>query len=298
MDIWVFKHEPSTLEDMILTEAKRNLCKEIIQQLPNTLIAGSPGTGKSTFMNVLKKTTGIDWLKINGSEETGIDTVREKIKSFATSYSKNKKIVYINEADRISANAQNSLNQIIEDVQSITRFFLVCNNVNRITSPILSRCSFKVDFNDPPATDIFHPVMGILKKEKVTVANKKAIVGIIKKLYPDIRQIIETVRSNVKNNTIEDISFGFTSDLFNDIIDAMLKKDIEAVRKFLKSNYIDYAELYHHLYKEIMDGEKEFKKPAEIIIKTGEFLYKNEIVLIKEINFMAFFMELLKQDVL
>ena len=117
--LWTFKHEPVELDDMILTDDKRKILQKVLDEIPNTLIAGKPGTGKGTFMNILLETTGVDCLKINGSDETGVDIMRDKVKSFATAYSLNKKIVYINEADRLSPQAQNSLNQLIEDRKSV-----------------------------------------------------------------------------------------------------------------------------------------------------------------------------------
>jgi len=295
--LWTFKHEPITIDDMIVTDEKKKTLTKIMNELPNTLIAGKPGTGKGTFMNILLRKTGVDCLKINGSDETGIDVVRDKIKSFATAYSLNKKIVYINEGDRLSVNAQNSLNAIIEDVQHITRFFFVCNNPSRLTAPILSRCSYQIDLNDPPAKDLYAYMMNLLKKENVTVKNKASVINIIKKLYPDIRKIIGTLQSNVNNGVIDDVSFNTQSDVYQKVFDYMLKNDVENVRKILKG-YIDYTELYGFMYKQIMDDPDTVKLPAEFILETGKYLYRNEIVLIKEINFMAYVFSLMKGDVI
>jgi DNA polymerase III delta prime subunit len=295
--LWVFEHEPKTLSEMIVSEEKRKILSNIINDLPNTLIAGLPGTGKGTFMNILKRTADIDWLKINGSDETGVDMVRDKIKSFAKSFSSKTKVVYINESDRLSNNAMSSLLQIQEDVQSITRFFFVCNNPSKIIDPILSRCSYKLNLNDPPAKEIYKFVINILKKEKIKVEDKQFIIDVIKKLYPDIRQIIGTLQSNVNDGVIDKISYGFTTDLYKTIFDKFIAQDIEGVRKILKSNYIDYPELFNYTYKEIMENGDNIKKPAELIIKTGEFLYKDNFVNIKEINFMTYMLTCMKEGI-
>jgi len=295
--LWVFEHEPKTLSEMIVSEEKRKILSNIINDLPNTLIAGLPGTGKGTFMNILKRTADIDWLKINGSDETGVDMVRDKIKSFAKSFSSKTKVVYINESDRLSNNAMSSLLQIQEDVQSITRFFFVCNNPSKIIDPILSRCSYKLNLNDPPAKEIYKFVINILKKEKIKVKDKQFIIDVIKKLYPDIRQIIGTLQSNVNDGVISKISYGFTTDLYKTIFDKFIAQDIEGVRKILKSNYIDYPELFNYTYKEIMENGDNIKKPAELIIKTGEFLYKDNFVNIKEINFMTYMLTCMKEGI-
>jgi len=296
--LWVFDHEPKSLDQMIVSDEKRKILSKIINDLPNTLIAGLPGTGKGTFMNILKNTNDIDWLKINGSDETGVDMVRDKIKSFAKSFSSKTKVVYINESDRLSNNAMSSLLQIQEDVQSITRFFFVCNNPSKIIDPILSRCSYKLNLNDPPAKEIYKHVMNILKKEKVRVKDKQFIVDVIKKLYPDIRQIIGTLQSNVNDGVIDNISYGVSTDIYKNVFEKFLNQDIEGVRKILKSNYIDYPELFNYAYKEIMDSGDNIKNPAELIIKTGEFLYKDYFVNIKEINFMTYMLICMKEGII
>jgi len=295
--LWTFEHEPTTLSQMILTDDKRKTLQKVLDELPNTLIAGKPGTGKGTFMNILLRETGVDCLKINGSDETGVDMVRDKIKSFATAYSLNKKIVYINEADRLSPNAQNSLNQIIEDVQHITRFFFICNNPSKMSDPLISRCAYQIDLNDPPAKSVYLHLLTILKKENVTVKDKSPIVNIIKKLYPDIRQMIGVLQSNVNNGCIDKISFTTMTDTYQKVFDLMLKNDIENVRRILKG-YVDYDELYEFCYKQVMDDPELVKLPAEFILITGEHLYRNVTVSIKEINFMSYMFNLMKSEVI
>lgn len=304
-DLWVFTHEPQTLDQMVVSDEKRITLRKIIDELPTTLITGNPGTGKGTFMNILIRETGVDVLKINGSDETGVDVMRDKVKSFATAYSLNKKIVYINECDRLSPNAIDSILQLQEDVQHLTRFFFVCNNINRIvntasttTHPLISRCAYQLDLNDPPAKQIFLYIMKLLAKQKVTVTDRTLIVEVIKKLYPDIRQMIGTLQSNVTNGQLNKISFSLSSDVYQQIFNGMIAGDIEKVRKLLKSHHIEYDDLFEHIYKLVMDDPELVKLPAEFILSTGEHLYRNAIVGIKEINFISYVFDLMKKDII
>jgi len=157
--LWVHKYEPKTLQEMVLSEEKRQTLQKVIDDLPNTLLLGKPGTGKGTFMNILLRQTGCEYIKINGSLSTGIDNIREQVFSFARAFSPNKmKIVYINEADRLSPNAMDALKDIIENVQSITRFFFLSNDPtlrNDVDGAIKSRCGYQIDLNDPPGKEIF-----------------------------------------------------------------------------------------------------------------------------------------------
>ena len=297
-DLWVFKHEPDTIDNMIVSDEKRLMLRKIIDELPTTLIAGNPGTGKGTFMNCLIKETGVDVLKINGSDETGVDVMRDKVKSFATAYSSRKKIVYINECDRLSPNAIDSILQLQEDVQHLTRFFFICNNPSKISEPLISRCTYQLDPNDPPAKQIFLYVVKMLSKEMVDVPEKSLIVEVIKKLYPDIRQIIGTLQSNVTAGALNKISFSLSSDVYQQVFDFMIANDVEGVRKMLKSHHIEYDDLFEYVYKLVMDEPDMIKLPAEFILATGEYLYRNALVGIKEINFMAYVFDLMKKGIL
>jgi DNA polymerase III delta prime subunit len=295
--LWTFEYEPQSLNEMIVAPDKKPILQKIINELPNTLIAGKPGTGKGTFMNILIKSKDVDVIKINGSDETGVDVMRDKVKSFATAYSPKIKIVYINEADRLSKSAMDMLLQLLEDVQHITRFFFVCNKPEKMSDPLLSRCVYKIDLNNPPAKEIFAHLTTILKKEKVVVKDKAGIINIIKKQYPDVRQIIGTIQSNVIDGAINKVSYKSYKDVFETVWAAMRDSDIEKVRKCLKSNYIDYSELFEHIYSVVMDDPDQTKNPGEFILLTGEYLYKDAIVSVREINFMAYFFDLMKKGV-
>lgn len=297
-DLWVFKYAPKKLDEMVITDEKKQLLQKIIDELPTCLIHGSPGTGKGTFMDILIKDTGCDYLKINASMENSIDDVRNKINKFATSFSMTKKVVYLNEADRLSVAGQDAIRQLQEDTHKICSFFFVCNNVTKITDAIKSRCGYEVSLNDPPGKPILSHCLKILKSESVKVESKSAIVDVIKKLYPDIRKIIGTLQSNVRDGKISKISFSTTTDLYRDIFKLMKEQDIDGLRKILRSNYIEYDQLYKYIYEQIMQDPDNVNNPGEALIMTGEYLYRDYFAAIKEVNFVAFFFNLMKKGVL
>jgi len=292
-DIWTFKHAPDKLEDMILNDTVRTKFTKIIKELPNLLIYSTPGQGKGTFVDILLKETGLDYMKVNASDETGIDNLRTKVKGFATSMgSTDKKIVVLNEADALSmgqSGAQKMLRQLMEDVQGITRFILLANYEHLIIPEIKSRCQV-IEISNPPAKAIFLHCMKMLAKEGVEVRNKSAIVSTIKNLYPDIRKIINTIQLNTVDGVIDSIEVEKVNGVFTIIKDSILKGDVDEIRKTLRSNSIDYVELYRYLY-ENCDG---FKSPGDVIINVGEYIYRDSIVAIKEINFMAMVIKCLK----
>jgi replication factor C small subunit len=292
-DIWTFKHSPDKLDGMILNESVKGKFKKIIKELPNLLIYSTPGQGKGTFVNILLKETGLDHMIINASDETGIDNLRTKVKSFATSLgSTDIKIVVLNEADALSmgqSGAQKMLRQLMEDVHGITRFILLANYEHLIIPEIKSRCQV-IEISNPPAKDIFLHCMKILAAERVEVRNKSAIVSTIKNLYPDIRKIINTIQLNTVDGILDSIAVEKINGVFNIIRESILKGDVDEIRKTLRSNSIDYVELYRYLYDNC-DG---FKSPGDVIINVGEYMYKDSIVAIKEINFMAMVIKCLK----
>ena len=293
-DIWTFKYEPSTLDEMILNDSVREKFKKAIVELPNMVIYSTPGQGKGTFVNILLKETGIDYMKVNASDETGIDNLRTKVKSFATSLgSTDMKLVVLNEADALSSGqsgAQKMLRQLMEDVQGITRFILLANYEHLIIDELKSRGVGTIELSNPPAVDIYKHCMHILECEHVEVKNKKAIIDTIKQLYPDIRRIINTIQFNVNDGVLDSIEVEKVNSVFKGIGDSMLSGDVDSIRKMIRSNAIDYAGLYRYVYENC----NMFKSPGDMIISAGEYLYRDSIVAIKEVNFMAMVIKCMK----
>jgi len=294
--IWSFVYEPKKFNDMILEPTVKAKLRKAFTDVPNLLLYGKPGVGKGTFVHILLKETKYDYLWINASDETGIDTMRDKVRSFATAMGMTKyKIVVLNEADSLSAGHQGSqkmLRQLMEDVQEITRFILLANYEHNIIPEIKSRCQV-IEINNPPGRDIFALCEKILKAEGVKY-DKKVVTSIIKKCYPDIRKTIWSLQENTIDKILGSDMVSSSEAIWKTIFDAVISKDLEKLRSTLRSYTIDYEGLYSYLF----DNVGEFKSPGDAIIEIGEHLYRNSFVAIKEINFMHMVVSMMKNGVI
>jgi replication factor C small subunit len=294
-DIWSFVHEPTDFDSMVLNPEIKPTLKKALTEIPNLLIYGPPGVGKGTFAHILLRESGLDSMWVNASDETGIDNMRSKIKQFSTALGiTDLKVVVLNEADSLSSGqqgAQKILRQMMEDVQNITRFILLANYESYIIPEIKSRCQ-TIKMDNPPGKDIFKFCEYILKSEGVSYTTK-ILLNIVKKCYPDIRKTVWTLQENTVNKKLSSSRISSSEDTWKLIFNGMLKGDVDTVRKALKSNYIDYNELYKYLF----DNIGEFKSPGDAIIDIGEYLYRDGTVAIKEINFMAMFVKMMKEGV-
>lgn len=192
---WVEKYRPKCLDDLIIDEETKRMLKDYLAKdtIPNLMLAGTPGKGKTSLAETLVEELGCDYLYINASEENGIDIVRSKIIDFADSASiaANIKLVILDESDQMTINAQNSLKNVIEKSSSDTRFIFTCNNVNKMEPAIVSRCN-EIQVNAPVKV-IFERLLQILDSENISYndSNKRDIVEkIIKRHFPDIRGMI------------------------------------------------------------------------------------------------------------
>lgn len=261
------------------------------------MLIGPPGVGKGTFTRILLKKIKLDNIWINASDERGIDTIRTKVKEFGRAMGfSGLKVIVMNEADALTPDAQRSLRDEIEFVQGITRFIFQANYGHMIIDALKSRCEV-IEMTNPPAKDIFEHCMNILHKEKITVGpeEKKSIVEIIKRCHPDIRSTINTLQQNViKGKLRTKPIFSATEEIFAEIFNAIKMKDVDLVRKILRSNYISYADLYSYLFEQA----GEFKSPGDAILSIGEALRWDSLVAIKEINFMYMIMDIIKRGII
>jgi replication-associated recombination protein RarA len=301
-NLWEFVYEPKKFEMMILNDTIKGALKEAFDTRPNMLIYGPPGVGKGTFVNILMNHHNLQdfTLKINASEETGIDSIREKVKSFAQAMSiGTMKLVYLNEADSLTSGpqgAQKMLRDLMEQTKDNTQYILACNYEQYIIPEIKSRCqSFNIAA--PPADKIFKYCKGILTAEKIEF-DPKSLVQLVKKCYPDIRNTFITMRQNVSGGKLADtIVQSASEELFNKILMSM-NKDPGEVRKILKSNSVHYEGLYEHLYEHLMDESDDridiFNDEAQAVIHIGESAYKSSIVANKEIEFMRMYFRMIQ----
>lgn len=285
-EMWEFKHEPDNLKDAVYNKEVRKKLENALEDVPNLMLYGGPGVGKGTFANILIKHTGYDHLWVNASDETGIEFVRTggKVKNFATSLGITPlKIVIMNEADSLTRGAQGAqkaLKQLMEDVHKITRFIFLTNSIEAMMTELQDRCHV-IEVSNPPAKEMYLFAAKILKSEGIKF-DKKNLLSIIKKCYPSIRNMIRSLQVNIKNKELTGDLISLSEEIWKEIFENIKKKDVDTVRKILKSNYINYTALYEYLYNNC----GEFKEPGGAIILIGDHLVTDANVAIKEINFM------------
>lgn len=294
--LWVFEYAPKTFEEAIYNEEIKPKLKKVLDEVPNLLLYGSPGVGKGVLAKLLLDKTKYDYIWINASDHTGIDTIREKVRPFATAMAMTKlKLVIMNEADSLTSGPQGSqkmLRQLMEDTQKICRFIFLCNYEANIIPEIKSRCQvMKID--NPPKKDIGKLCISILKKEKIDYGDGKSVIEIIRKCYPDIRRTLMVLQENSIDGKITGSRMSASEVVYEQVLKAMIEQDFDKVRELIKSNYIDYPSLYSFLY----ENAGEFKQPGLAVIELGEHLYRNYTVAIPEINFMRCFFVMMQNGI-
>lgn len=291
-----FKYAPQSIDEMLVDDWTKAKLKDVVEKVPNIIIHGPPGVGKSCFVDLFLKLTGFDFLKINASDERGIGTIRERVSTFARAASLSQfKIIWLNEGDALTEEAQDNLRQLIEDVEAHTRFIITCNYVNKLSAPMQSRFQ-DLELASPPATEIFERCMYILKQENVEIENlksfKKDLVELIKKCYPDIRKIFNRLETSVVDGKISKVLLN-VDQVYEQILNFLLVKELGEIRSLLKSHSIYYPALYQYLF----DNIDKFELTGEAILAIGEALRWDNTVAIKEINFITMCAKMLKEGV-
>ena len=285
-----FKYMPQSFDEMVVAEDIRPVLKKALEELPSMILSGPPGTGKGTFVDVLKAThPDIDILKINCSDYTSIDDVRDKIKPFATSIGFGAlKIVFLNEVDYLSQNGQAMLRDLIESTQKYTRFILACNYPHKIMDEMFSRCQH-VELNNPPAIDVVKRCWAILDKEGVQY-DKKTVIEIVKAIWkkkPDVRNTLVTLRMNVIDGVLRDnFVMSASEEKYKEILQCLYDSQLDKIRVILKSNPMDYTSLYMFLCDVLFSDDEKFKNAGTAIELVGEHDYRDNGVANREINFI------------
>tara|TARA_B100000214_G_scaffold128261_1_gene91203 strand:+ start:4175 stop:5089 length:915 start_codon:yes stop_codon:yes gene_type:complete len=296
--LWVEKYRPTTIDTYIGNEHLKSKVSVYLESgdLPHLLLFGKAGTGKTTLAKLLVKNIECDYLYINASDENNVDTVRTKVKNFASTIGfKDMKIIILDECDYITPNAQAALRNLMETFSKHCRFILTCNYVERIIDPIQSRCqSFQII--PPSKGEVAKHIHDILLSENVTHEMDDLKV-LIDSGYPDIRRIINSSQRNVVNNKLK---LDTTSIIQNDyklkllkILKTQNKKTaFKDIRQLLADNKItDFADLFRLLYDEVDDWGK--GHVAECILILARYELSDSQVVDKEINAMAMLIELL-----
>lgn len=303
--LWVEKYRPQTIDECILPDSMKKTFKEFIDsgELPNFLFAGTAGTGKTTVAKALCNEVGAEYLFINGSEESGIDVLRSKIKSFASSVSLTnaKKVVILDEADYLNPNStQPALRGFIEEFSNNCRFIFTCNFKTRIIEPLHSRCAvvdFKIENKEKAkiAATFFKRVTNILKDEKIEF-DQKVVAELISKHFPDYRRILnELQRYSVSGVIDSGILVNLSEDSYKELYKFVSEKNFTEVRKWLgKNSDTDSSELFRNLFDNAKDIVEQSSIPQLILI-LADYQYKAAFVADQEINNMAALTEIMAQ---
>lgn len=301
--LWVEKYRPQKIDDCVLPESLKQTFKQYIAQgeLPHFLLSGTAGVGKTTVAKALCNEIGAEYIMINGSEESGIDTLRVKIKGFASTVSltDSPKIVIIDEADYLQANStQPALRSFIEEFSANCRFIFTCNFKNRILEAIHSRCAcidFKIDNKDKQVLlgQFFKRATQILKQENIEF-DQKVVAELITKHFPDYRRVLnELQRYSVSGKIDSGILVNMSQESFKDLTKLMKEKDFTNVRKWVgKNSDSDTVALFRELYDTATATLAPDSIPQLVLI-LADYQYKAAFVADHELNIMAALTEIM-----
>ena len=302
--LWTEKYRPKAIKDCILPDRLKKPFQEYVNQsnIPNLLLSGGAGVGKTTVAKAMCDEIGCDSLVINGSDESGIDTFRVKIKNYASSMSLagGRKVIIIDEADYLNPNStQPALRNAIEEFAGNCSFIFTCNYKNRIIDPLHSRCAV-VDFTlrngekAKMASQFMKRITNILGDEKIEY-DDKVIVELIKKHFPDFRRVINELQ---RYSNFGKIDIGILAQIgdvpIEKVVTLIHEKNFKEIRKWIATNDVDSNTLFRKLYDVLYEKLKSHSIPKAVLI-LADYQYKAAFVSDQEINTVACLTELMME---
>ena len=303
--LWVEQYRQKTIDDCILPDSLKSLFSAFIKkgEISNMLFSGTAGIGKTTVAKALCEQMNCDWIMINGSEEGGIDVLRNKIKNFAStvSLSGGKKVVILDEADYLNPQStQPALRGFVEEFHKNCRFILTCNFKNRIIEPLHSRFSnieFKVNPKDKPklASRLFERAVYILKEQNIDYEDK-VLVELITKHFPDFRKLInELQRYSVSGAIDAGILVNVSDENLKTLVTHLKNKEFSDMRKWVVNNLDnDPVKIFRKIYDTLYTNLEPSTIPHAVLI-IADYQYKSAFVADQEINLVACLTELMSQ---
>jgi DNA polymerase III delta prime subunit len=299
--LWVEKYRPHKIEECILNDTLKKTFQEFVnkKEVPNLLLAGTAGVGKTTVARAMCEEIGCDYIMINGSDDRGISTIQNQVKNYATSMSLSggRKVVILDEADNLTADAQKALRGMMEEVSLNCSFIFTCNFKNKILDAIHSRCTV-VDFRPngskvKMAAAFFKRVEYILKEENIEY-DKEVVAGLITKHFPDNRRILNELQRYSAGGVIDKGILSAVSDIqLGELTKALQNKDFASARKWVINNLDnDAARIFRSLYDTLYEHLKPNSVPQLVLI-LAKYQYQSAFVADHEINLMACLTEIM-----
>jgi DNA polymerase III delta prime subunit len=303
--LWVEKYRPRSIDSAILPSTLKTTFQQFVDQknIPNLLLTGRAGIGKTTVARAMLEELQCDYIIINGSMNGNIDTLRSEIKDFASSisFSGGRKYVILDEADYLNPNStQPALRNFMEEYSRNCGFILTCNFKNKIIEPLHSRCSvieFKIDKEDKPkmASLFYKRVCNILEQEGVNY-DQKAVIEVITKFFPDWRRVLNELQRYSATGKIDSgILVNFSEENLKGLVELLKAKNFTEVRRWVaENNDIDQAVFFRKLY----DTASQYLKPnsiPQLVITLADYQYKAAFVADHEINILACLTEIMAE---
>lgn len=303
--LWVEYYRPKNIDECIIPERLKDVFRSYIKtgELPNMMFSGGPGIGKTSVAEALCKQMGLSYLKLNSSEDRGIDVIRTKMRSYASTISIDggKKVLIIDEADGLTAEAQNALRGAIEEFSVNVSFILTCNYKAKLIEAIHSRCpttDFTLRKEEKPemAKQFMERVKFILSDNEVEY-DPKAVVQFIMKFFPDYRRTIGELEKLANRGPINAGSVAAIANVraFEELMESLKKKDFKVMRKWVVDNSDgDSASVFRAISDSLNDYVKPDSMP-QAIVTLNEYQYKAAFVADSELNIAACLTELMAE---
>ncbi len=303
--LWVEKYRPKTVQDCVIPSNLKKAFQQFVdnKEVPNLLLCGTAGTGKTSVARAMLEEIGCDYIIINGSMNGNIDTLRTDIKNFAStvSFTNSRKYVILDEADYLNANStQPALRNFMEEFSKNCGFILTCNFKNRIIEPLHSRCSvveFKITKEEKPkiAACFFKRVCNVLKSENVEY-EEKVVAEVVTKHFPDFRRVLNELQ---RYSAVGKIDSGILANQFDSniktLFSSMKSKNFKEVRSWVNENSdIDASTFFRAIYDNASEAVRPQSLP-QLIVTLADYQYKNAFVADQEINIMACLIEIMSE---
>jgi DNA polymerase III delta prime subunit len=301
--LWVEKFRPKTIADCILPEEYKKTFQSYVdrKEIPHLILCGSAGVGKTTVAKALCDEVGCDFLMINGSDESGIDTFRMKIKNYASSMSLmgGKKVIIIDEADYLNPNStQPAMRAAMEEFAHNCTFIMTCNYKNRIIEPLHSRCAvieFKIRNEDKPkmASMFMKRAANILKEEKVPF-EPAVLAEVVKKHFPDFRRVLNELQRYSASGKIDTGILANVADVsLAELVKALKEQNFSGMRKWVADNgNDDPVRLYRKIYDSLYDIMDKSTIPNAVLI-LARYQYQAAFCADQELNLTACLTEIM-----